>query len=334
VIVLKRILPIIILLLFVYAWYLLIFLPAHPKIKPIEIKQTNLSLFIEPEAGSAPIVNEINQAQNEIDVEVYLLSSKDIINSLEEAKSRGVQVNVILEEHPFGGSGLNPATKKDLENHGIKVTWSNPAFALTHEKSILIDNHEVFILTQNLTASSFTKNREYDVLDLEDSDIKEIKNIFASDWNRSSFFPSSTDLVISPNTSRSLLSSLISDAQHNIDIEVEDIADPAFTNLLIEKSKTVSVNLLLPSLKQVSSNQKDINILKGSNVHIKTITSPYLHAKLILEENKKAYLGSVNFSTQSMDENRELGIIINQSDILQKLEETFSADWQKGIVIQ
>ncbi|HWA52353.1 MAG TPA: phospholipase D-like domain-containing protein [Patescibacteria group bacterium] len=327
----KKFLTIIILILFVTAWYLLFYTKSKPVSVKVSPAENNLQLFIEPDSGNKFLIDAINSASKDILVEDYLLSDKDTITSIENAKSRGVDVQVLLEEHPFGGSGLNPKTKTDLESHNIKFEWTSSSFALTHEKSLIIDDKELFILSQNLTTSSFTKNREYDIEDTNQNDVNEVKNIFSNDWNRTTFNPSQTDLVISPNTSRPLLTSLIESANKEIDIEVEDIDDPSILSLLSQKSQGEIVNLLTPTLKQVSSNKKAFDELKNSKVNIKTLSSPYIHGKLILIDNQKAYVGSINFSTQSIDENRELGIILNQSDIIETLSQTFAGDWQKAM---
>src|SRR5260221_14605183 len=145
----KKFLTPLVLILLVYFWFF--FLHQRPVATPKQVLgiNTNITLFIEPESGNKPILDAINSAQKEILVEVYLLSDKDVISALENAKARGVGVNVILEAHPFGGGNINPKTKTELIAHGIAVSNSSPKFALTHEKAIIIDNVEAFILSQN-----------------------------------------------------------------------------------------------------------------------------------------------------------------------------------------
>ncbi len=41
----------------------------------------------------------------------------------------------------------------------------------------------------------------------------------------------------------------------------------------------------------------------------------------------KAYVGSENFSSTSLDKNRELGMIVAESSIIQSLETTFMTDY-------
>lgn len=164
----------------------------------------------------------------------------------------------MLEQHPFGSGNLNPKTKDELVSHGIKVEWTNPIFALTREKAIIIDGSTAFILGQNLTTSSFSKNRELDVIDKDQSEVNEIRNIFLDDWKRQNFNPTDTSLIESPNNSRSVLESLINNSKGKINIEVETIDDEEIISLLINKVQTSTVNLILPTIAQISSNEKAI----------------------------------------------------------------------------
>lgn len=291
---------------------------------------SNLSLFIEPDFGKSPLIDAINTSQKEVDVEVYLLSDKDIIASLLTACERGVVVRLMLEEHPFGGGNINQKTFQTLSSTCVHVAWTNPTFALTHEKTIVIDNQKVLITSQNLTTASFTTNREYDIVDENPQDVSEISTIFTMDWERKSPTLADSNLVVSPINSREKLSGLLSSATKHIVIEMEVIDDPDIVQILQEKAAKIPVEIIMPSLSQVASNKKVAQKLRSVGVAIKTMTHPYIHAKLIIIDNVKAYVGSVNFTTQSMDANREVGIIISQPDILSTMQQTFDKDWENA----
>lgn len=292
---------------------------------------SEVTLFTQPESGARPIIAAINKASRSIKVEVYLLSDKDIIKALEEARLRGIDVKVILEHHPFGGSTLNPKTKTELEKANIPVHWSAPEFALTHEKSIIIDERQLFVLGQNLTTSAFSKNREYDIIDDNPADVKEAVNIFTADWNNTTFTPTDSHLIVSPINSRTGITTLLQKATREIDIEIEDINDRGIVNLLIEKSKSLKVRLVAPTINQIKSNKDSLVSLSKSGIQVHTLSSPYIHAKLILIDNSLAYTGSVNLSAQSMDHNRELGIILGEKDIIQDLHNYFEKDWSNSL---
>lgn len=316
-------------LLVIYCVYFLTHLP-HTAPPTVLGTSANLFLFEQPQSGKDPLLSAISSAQKEVDVEVYLLSDSDVIASLLGACQRGIVVQVILEEHPFGGGNSNQKTEQLLQDSCVHLQWSNPSFSLTHEKTVAIDSSEVFILNQNLTASSFSKNREYDIIDRNALDIEEIKNIFNADWHRSSVSLSDENLVVSPVNSRDKLTALINSEVQTLSIETEVIDDPQIITLLSQKAKNTQVQLLIPSFSQVGANKKNAVQLQSSGVEVKTLRSPYIHAKLILADGKKAYVGSVNLTAQSMDANREVGILIAQQDIVAQLNQDFHSDWEKA----
>jgi len=49
------------------------------------------SVFIEPDDGGAPILNAIKAAAATLDVKIYLLTYRDVIDALKEAPRRGVR---------------------------------------------------------------------------------------------------------------------------------------------------------------------------------------------------------------------------------------------------
>jgi cardiolipin synthase A/B len=325
----KKLLPTILLVTVVYFWYFLFYTPAHPQTLEVLGEHTNVTLYTQPESGHAPLLTAINTAQSEILIAMYLLSDKQIITALTNAQAQGVDVKVMLEEHPFGAGNLNQKTKKMLDDAGIENKWSNPAFALTHSKMLVIDGSEAIILNQNLTKSAFEKNREYNIFDTNPQDVLEARTLFIHDWERTTFTPSkTTNLIISPNTSRAALTTLIENASETIVITAETVDDSKMITLLSKKAKTTRIRLLTPTLDQLPSNKKALAQLSSEGVEIKTIATPYMHAKMILVDGEKAYIGSINFSSYSLDENREIGIIITEAESLQKLSESFARDWE------
>ena len=175
--ILRKNIPTLIFLVLVYSWFLVSNI-SRQTTHQVPGADTNIILSVQPEAGREPLLDAINDARQEILVEMYLLSDKQIIEALGNARSRGIAVNVMLEKHPFGGSNLNNKSEKTLKESGVAVKWTNPKYSLTHQKSVVIDGAVALILNQNLTASAFTKNREFNIIDTNPEDVAEIRNIF------------------------------------------------------------------------------------------------------------------------------------------------------------
>ncbi len=306
--------------------------PTRKEYTPGEVAgaKTNLTIFVEPEASEKPIVDAINSATKEILVEVYLLSDNEVLTALEEAHSRGVNVRVMIEEDPFGGGNINETTAARLVNFGIPFKHTNPTFALTHQKSIVIDREILFVLNQNLTESAFKRNREFNIIDYNLSHVAEVVKIFEADWERKSYIPSENDLVVSPVNSRDKLTSLLKSAKFSVDIEAEVVEDDEITEILSAKAKDIPVRIIIPDLSKIESNKIEAEKLINAGVQVRTLSSPYVHAKLIIVDGVRGYVGSVNFTGHSMDLNRELGILFSQGDIISKVQGTFNEDWQNA----
>ena len=296
---------------------------------------SNVTVFVEPDAGVTPVLQAIRSASQSVWVEVYLMTDYDIIHALEDAAHRGVDVRVLLEMHPYGGGSVSAAqTQAELSAAGAQVEASDPAFRYTHEKAMIIDGSTAFIMTCNLSksglgGSSYTANREYGVIDNDPADVGLVKSVFVADWNRTTPQLSDSRMIVSPVNARSGIGALLSSAHNTVFIEDEEMYDQQSENLMIaDAHRGVQVEVLLPS--STAGNSPDVAWLKAGGVHVRFIKRPYMHAKLIIVDGAVAFVGSENFSSTSLDKNRELGIILSGSRALGVLSTTFSLDWSTG----
>jgi len=65
------------------------------------------------------------------------------------------------------------------------------------------------------------------------------------------------------------------------------------------------------------------------SVFAKVWKKPYVHAKMILIDDTYLIVSSINMSANSMDKNREIGIILIDSFLLQGFKEQFERDRKK-----
>ena len=54
------------------------------------------------------------------------------------------------------------------------------------------------------------------------------------------------------------------------------------------------------------------------------------HAKAIVVDGRFAYAGSINFTSYSMDKNRELGLVTADEEFVGRIADTFERDWANG----
>ncbi len=132
-----------------------------------------------PEDGQE-IIYLIDSAQRSIDIEIYVFSSRDVVDALQRAKDRGVDVRIILEEDVMGGE--NGEMFRELDSKGFSVRYASKAYKLTHSKFMIIDGNSVLVGSHNLSNSALFKNREASVI-IRDSDVSgEFEEAFEKDW--------------------------------------------------------------------------------------------------------------------------------------------------------
>jgi phosphatidylserine/phosphatidylglycerophosphate/cardiolipin synthase-like enzyme len=243
----------------------------------------------------------------------------------------------MLEPHPFGG-GSPARTMDQLKAAGAKVEDSDPSFALTHEKGMIIDASTAYIMTSNFSrsalggssGSSGFRNREYDIIDTNPQDVQAVSAIFQADWDRTTAQFNDPNLVVSPVNSRNAFTALISSAHSTLLIEAEEMNDMAIEQALTNAAQHgVHVQVILPAPRGSSgdSNSQGIDTIKQGGVEVREDPRLYMHAKIIIVDGQKAFVGSENISMQSLDQNRELGIIVSDQSVLHTLQQTFQQDW-------
>src|SRR5262249_7158160 len=105
-----------------------------------------------------------------------------------------------------------------------KVVWSSSGFTYTHEKCVIIDGAQAWIMTMNANTSSPTSNREYLAIDTDPVDVAEATAIFQADHALSAITPTGP-LVVADTNARSMLVALINGATKTIDLEGEEFSD-------------------------------------------------------------------------------------------------------------
>lgn len=276
------------------------------------------------------LTTKIDQAKNKVYVEVYIFTEKRLKKALKDAKKRWLDVKVILEKNVYLAWNLNKDTFNELKNAWIEVIYSNPKnYALNHTKMMIIDD-EVVISTWNYSYSTFKYNREF-FISLKDESYKDIfLKIFENDFNWEKFEISRNNLVLSPFSSREKLEYLLKNAKKSIKIYSHNFWDESIKNILInQKQNNILVQIIFPDLKKVSSNKEIINELKSNKIDLNIINKPEIHAKTILIDDEYLYIWSINFSSYSIDKNREIWILIKNQEIINEFLDIFNDDFFK-----
>jgi phosphatidylserine/phosphatidylglycerophosphate/cardiolipin synthase-like enzyme len=315
--------------------------------KNVKAQQGAMQLYVMPDNGPKPLLDQIASAKKSLKFELYMMTytevSKQVADALIAKAKAGCDVQVILEAQPYipvdpanpKPFNVNGPAMKALIDGGVRVARSSPKFVYTHEKSMVIDHHTAVIMTMNMTNSAFTKNREYIVVDKSPSDVKEVEAIFDADWDQRNYSPKDPDLVVSPNNSRSQIIKLIDSAKEELLVQCEFINDPEVVEHLAaaQNKRNVKVSMMLSYQKRQADgydpNADATKIFGAANLTNFTFTKTVtMHAKGIIADRKAAYIGSENFTANSLDKNREMGIILTDAASVAKLVTVMQQDWK------
>lgn len=293
------------------------------------------TLVTEPDQGLTPIYNLISTAKKSVDMTMYELSDTKVTALLTTAAASGVTVRVILDQN--NEKANNTAACNALTAGKVQVHWANPAYKYTHQKTITVDQATSAIMTLNLTPEDYSTTRDFAVLTGNAADVAAIVATFNADFTNAAITPpTGQNLVWSPTNSRSALLALLNGAAKTLLISQEEFADPGIQSAVVAALKRgVAVTLVQENLGGKYSSV--LNALKSAGAQIAIFSSKtgyYIHAKTILADYGTAqanlFLGSENFSTDSLNDNRELGLIFSDSACVAGVEAAITADFGKG----
>jgi hypothetical protein len=291
---------------------------------------SDFSLVILPDQGENAIYNFVNSATSSINVTIYELNDTTLVNDLVAREKAGVTVRVILDQ---AQKSYNTAADNALTAGGVGVVWSSTAFTYTHQKTITVNNDESYISTGNFDTTYYATSRDYGVFDTDANDVAAIVAVFNADYAHTSITPSDgDDLVWSPTDSQTHLLSLINGATTSLDIEAEEFSDTAAVNAIVaDEKRGVTVRIVLEDPSDYSSEVSEVEAAGGHVTGYSSSTGFYVHAKTIIADYgttaQKAFAGSENLTSNSLNGNRELGLITTDAGVVDGLESTFDGDF-------
>jgi hypothetical protein len=289
-----------------------------------------LTLLTLPDNGENAIYNFVNSATSSVNVTIYELNDRTLENDLVAREKAGVDVRVILDQ---AQKSYNAAAASVLTAGGVGVVYSSTAFTYTHQKTITVDNDESYISSGNFDNTYYATSRDFGVFDTDTTDVSAITAVFNADYAHTSITPSDgDDLVWSPTDSQTQLLNLINGAQHSLDVEQEEFSDTALVNAIVADAKRgVTVRVVVEDPSDYTSELNEVTAAGGKVTGYSSSTGFYIHAKTVIADygtsTAKAFVGSENFSSNSLNDNRELGIITSNSGLVSGLESAFSGDF-------
>jgi phosphatidylserine/phosphatidylglycerophosphate/cardiolipin synthase-like enzyme len=294
------------------------------------------SLIVLPDDSGKPILDAIAHATKSIRIKMFVFSDPSLLKAVIDAHQRGLDVRIMLNPARRDGKEENADSRKALLNAGIKVLDSNPAFDLTHEKSMVIDDATAFVQSLNWETENLTTTRDYAIVTAHKHEVHEVAQCFDADWNRTKFDAGDTHLIWCIGNGRQRLGQLIDGANHSLWLQNERYQDPVIIEHLIRAhSRGVKIHIMARPPHKLKKDKliegvSGLRSLQDIGVKIHKLKHIKLHAKLILADECHAIIGSINLAPGSFDSRRELAIEVDDPGIIHRIHKTLKEDWENS----
>ncbi len=273
-------------------------------------------------------IKKLSSAKNEILIENYSITEKKILNILEKKLKEWILIKVISEDKKykqFSNSFLEIKKRfKKYNNFEIKSDKQMKT-NYVHSKITIIDWQDFCIQTNNFTHSSFFYNREFVFNSKNKMILNNLQSLFWKDWYWKKIKRSdiNSNLLVCNIDCRDKITFLLKSAKKKLIIQQQYIFDNKLLDIIKNKVwQWIEVKMLIAD----NDSWKSLIEYFWKNV-VKILKKPYNHAKIILVDDKILLLWSMNLSSNSLDENREYWILINNTWLIKKYLWIFYKDW-------
>lgn len=256
----------------------------------------------------------------------------------------------LVTEIRASGGAFVPFNKKELCGIEGKSCFE-------HGKMIIIDSRKVMLSTGNFNSTNLCNenqnpskcNRDFSFVSRRPFVVDALGTIFEHDlkgerydlWNlMSKRFQEK--VTVSPFSEKPLVE-FIDDARHSVELENQYLKEEAVNAALARAAgRGVSVKVTLASLcafgKPTDKQRENLTRLfegfDAAGIQTRMFTSQikvggkpgYMHAKAIVVDGRRAWVGSVNGSFMSMNQNREYGIFFKSPASVQHLKRILRKD--------
>jgi len=251
-----------------------------------------------------------------------------------------------------------------LDQAGVLVTWCSSSFAFTHAKFWIVDSLTTFVYSGNWAPSSIPQvnyartNRELGYM-FEDATIAAFyETVFFNDQAIGNLYGTTVENhtgilqgnettgtythpfdtpptyneymevipLFAPDNSYTLLSSLIDNATTTLDVSQQYVNfDCALTyDLIAAADRGVAVRVLMPEPGGTTSNTTEL--LLGHNVDVRFFKGlGHNHNKYVSADGQVTAISSINWSNNSVVNNREAGAIVKNANVATYFKSVF--DW-------
>ena len=274
-----------------------------------------MRLIVLPEDGVVPMVAAIRAAKKTLDMPIFRLDHIEVDKAIKSAVKRGVIVRTLIAHtNSSGGKSLRQLEQRLLAT-GATVSRTADDLVRYHNKFMIVDGRTLYVLGFNYTHLDIDRSRSFGIATSNRKLVQEAIRLFEADFNRHPYEPGLKTFLVSPENARTELAALLRGAKKQLLIYDVRITDNAMIRILKERAKA-GVEIRMMGKFEKKDLDAEVEKFPGK-----------LHARAIIQDGKKAFIGSQSLRRLELDGRREVGVIFTDPRAVKQLASTFESDW-------
>lgn len=272
-------------------------------------------LILSPAERRDTLLHVIRGARKRLVLSLFRCDDEKILEELSEALERNVKVEALLTRRAKGWEKRLKDLHRSLEDLGAVVRRyeGNGSQTKYHAKYLVADDGPALVGSLNFTSKCFRATCDFLLVTYDPGVVGGLQRLFESDCRvPSNGLPRglSNRLIIGPEHARTRYTLLLENAKRTIRIIDHRVIDPAMIALLRAKRESgVTVEIL---------GRDEIAGLRS-------------HGKMLLVDDEVAVLGSVSLSPPSLNDRREVAVLVTEPVSVARLDEFFAKSFKNRI---
>jgi cardiolipin synthase A/B len=281
-----------------------------------------VKLIIQPDEGLTPLLQAVKRAKQSIDIVIFRFDRPELEQAIAAAVSRGVTVRALIANTNRGGEKNLRKLELRLLAGGVIVARTADDLVRYHSKMMIVDDDTLHVFGFNYTRLDIERSRSFGVVTRNKRLVKEAGALFTADCTRQPYTPSHDRFVVSPESSRKVLTAFLSRAKKQLLIYDVRVSDRMVLRTLEDRRKAgVDIRIIGKVDKTLAA------------VETRQLAALRLHVRAIVRDGTAAFVGSQSLRKVDLDGRREVGVIVTDTGTAKKLQSVFELDWAEGATI-
>ena len=260
----------------------------------------------------------MKKAEHHVDIVIFRFDRAELQEALEAAVARGVPVRALIAHTNRGGEKRLRKLELSLLAAGVTVSRTADDLPRYHGKMMIVDDR-LYVFGFNYTKLDIEKSRSFGIITRDKQLVKEATALFEADDTRQPYVPGSNRLIVSPESSRRLLTEFIKGARKQLLIYDEKVTDNLMQRVLQERVKAGV------EIRVIGKTEKNLD-----GIEVRKLPDTRLHVRAMVRDGSDAFVGSQSLRKLELDGRREIGVIVRDTRIARKIQEIFESDWKRS----